>query len=63
LSCGDAVDIGTSSWCGVKAGQLGLARVKLRDTIDVVILQTLARRDDIASLTVEYADSPTVTDT
>jgi hypothetical protein len=37
--------------------------VKLRGTIDVVILQTPARRDDIASLTAEYADSPTVTDT
>jgi len=54
LSCGDAVDIGTSSWCGVKAGQLGGGWVKLRGTIDVVTLQTLARRDDIASLTAGY---------
>jgi hypothetical protein len=54
LSCGHAVDIGTSSWCGVKAGQLGGGRVKLRGTIDVVTLQTLARRDDIASLTAGY---------
>jgi superfamily II DNA or RNA helicase len=45
--------IETSSWCGVKAGQLG-GRVKLRGTIDVVTLQTLARRDDIASLTAGY---------
>src|SRR5580693_6502139 len=45
--------IETSSWCGVKAGQPG-GWVKLRGTIDVVTLQTLARRDDIASLTAGY---------
>jgi superfamily II DNA or RNA helicase len=39
---------------GVKAGQLGGGRVKLRGTIDVVTLQTLARRDDIAGLTAGY---------
>jgi superfamily II DNA or RNA helicase len=39
---------------GVKAGQLGGGRAKLRGTIDVVTLQTLARRDDIAALTAGY---------
>ena len=39
---------------GVKAGQLGGGRAKLRGTIDVVTLQTLARRDDIAELTAGY---------
>src|SRR5262249_20299497 len=31
---------------GVKAGQLGGGRSKLRGTVDVVTLQTLSRRDD-----------------
>ncbi|HEV2377011.1 MAG TPA: DEAD/DEAH box helicase family protein [Streptosporangiaceae bacterium] len=39
---------------GVKAGQLGGGRAKLRGTIDIVTLQTLARRDDIATLTAGY---------
>ena len=39
---------------GVKAGQLGGGRAKLRGTIDIVTLQTLARRDDIADLTAGY---------
>ena len=39
---------------GVKAGQLGGGRAKLRGTIDVVTSQTLARRDDIAALTAGY---------
>jgi superfamily II DNA or RNA helicase len=43
-----------AEFLGVKAGQLGGGRAKLRGTIDVVTLQTLARRDDIASLTAGY---------
>jgi superfamily II DNA or RNA helicase len=39
---------------GVKAGQLGGGRAKLRGTVDVVTLQTLARRDDVATLTAGY---------
>ena len=39
---------------GVKAGQLGGGRTKLRGTINIVTLQTLARRDDIAGLTARY---------
>jgi superfamily II DNA or RNA helicase len=38
----------------VKAGQLGGGRAKLRGTIDIVTLQTLARRDNIAELTAGY---------
>ena len=38
----------------VKAGQLGGGRAKLRGSIDVVTLQTLSRRDDIADLTAGY---------
>ncbi len=38
----------------VKAGQLGGGRAKLRGTIDIVTLQTLARRDDIADLAASY---------
>ncbi len=36
---------------GVKAGQLGGSRTKVRGVVDVAMLQTLARQDDIASLT------------
>jgi superfamily II DNA or RNA helicase len=43
-----------SEFLGVKAGQLGGGRAKLRGTIDVVTLQTLSRRDDIADLTAGY---------
>lgn len=39
---------------GVKAGQLGGGRKKTTGTIDVAMLQTLARRDDIAGLTDRY---------
>jgi superfamily II DNA or RNA helicase len=39
---------------GVKPGQLGGGRAKLRGTIDVAMLQTLARRADVAELTVGY---------
>jgi len=39
---------------GVTAGQLGGGRTKLRGTIDVVTLQTLARRDDLPELTAGY---------
>ena len=39
---------------GVTAGQLGGGRTKLRGTIDIVTLQTLARRDDLAELTAGY---------
>ena len=43
-----------AEFLGVKAGQLGGGRAKLRGTIDVVTLQTLARRDDIPGLTAGY---------
>jgi superfamily II DNA or RNA helicase len=43
-----------AEFLGVKAGQLGGGRAKLRGTIDVVTLQTLSRRDDIAALTAGY---------
>ncbi len=39
---------------GVKAGQLGGGRAKIRGTIDIITLQTLARRDDIPALTAGY---------
>ena len=39
---------------GVKAGQLGGGRAKLRGSIDVVTMQTLSRRDDVAELTAGY---------
>jgi superfamily II DNA or RNA helicase len=43
-----------TEFLGVKAGQLGGGRTKLRGTIDVITLQTLARRDDVADLTAGY---------
>jgi len=43
-----------AEFLGIKAGQLGGGRAKLRGTIDVVTLQTLARRDDIPGLTAGY---------
>jgi superfamily II DNA or RNA helicase len=43
-----------AEFLGVKAGQLGGGRAKLRGSIDVVTLQTLARRDDVAELTTGY---------
>jgi superfamily II DNA or RNA helicase len=39
---------------GVTAGQLGGGRARMRGTVDVVTLQTLARRDDIAEVTAGY---------
>jgi superfamily II DNA or RNA helicase len=39
---------------GVKSGQLGGGRAKLRGTVDVVTLQTLARQADVAELTAGY---------
>ena len=51
-----------AEFLGVKAGQLGGGRAKLRGSIDVITLQTLSRRDDIADLTAGYglvvADTP-----
>jgi hypothetical protein len=38
----------------MKPGELGGGRARLRGTIDVVTLQTLARRDDVAGLTGGY---------
>jgi len=38
----------------VAAGQLGGGRSKLRGTVDIVTLQTLARRDDVPELTAGY---------
>jgi superfamily II DNA or RNA helicase len=43
-----------AEFLGIKAGQLGGGRAKLRGTVDVITLQTLARRDDIAELTAAY---------
>ncbi len=43
-----------SEFLGVKAGQLGGGRAKLRGSIDLITLQTLSRRDDIAELTAGY---------
>ncbi len=39
---------------GVKPGQLGGGRKKIRGTIDVAMLQTLARHDDIDAVTAGY---------
>jgi hypothetical protein len=39
---------------GVKPGKLGGGRAKLRGTVDVVMLQTLARRTDVGELTAGY---------
>src|ERR1019366_6943334 len=39
---------------GIAPGQLGGGRSKIRGIIDVVTLQTLARRDDVASLPAGY---------
>ena len=43
-----------AEFLGVKAGQLGGGRAKLRGSVDVVTLQTLARRDDVPELTAGY---------
>jgi superfamily II DNA or RNA helicase len=43
-----------AEFLGVKAGQLGGGRAKLRGCVDVVTLQTLSRRDDVAELTAGY---------
>jgi superfamily II DNA or RNA helicase len=43
-----------SELLGITAGQLGGGRTRTRDVIDVAMLQTLARKDDIASLTGGY---------
>src|SRR5215510_12747401 len=43
-----------AEFLGVKAGQLGGGRAKLRGSIDVVTLQTLSRREDVAELTAGY---------
>ncbi|MDR3201534.1 MAG: DEAD/DEAH box helicase [Bifidobacteriaceae bacterium] len=42
------------AFLGVKAGQLGGGRKKLRGGIDIMISRTLERRDDIAELTKGY---------
>src|SRR5258705_8732929 len=39
---------------GIAPRQLGGGRSKIRGIIDVVTLQTLARRDDVAALTAGY---------
>jgi len=39
---------------GIKAGQLGGGRTKRGGVIDVAMLQTLARRDDVAEVTAAY---------
>jgi superfamily II DNA or RNA helicase len=43
-----------AQFLGVRAGQLGGGRAKLRGAVDIITLQTLARRDDIADLTAGY---------
>jgi len=43
-----------AEFLGVKAGQLGGGRAKLRGSIDVVTLQTLSRRQDVVELTAGY---------
>ena len=43
-----------AKFLGVTAGQLGGGRAKLRGSVDVVTLQTLSRRDDVAELTGGY---------
>ncbi|MDT3444260.1 MULTISPECIES: DEAD/DEAH box helicase [unclassified Pseudofrankia] len=43
-----------AEFLGIKAGQLGGGRAKLRGTVDILTLQTLARREDIAELTAGY---------
>jgi superfamily II DNA or RNA helicase len=43
-----------SSLLGVKAGQLGGGRAKVRGKVDILTLQTLARRDDVETLTAGY---------
>ena len=43
-----------AQFLGIKAGQLGGGRARLRGTIDVITLETLSRRDDIAALTSAY---------
>jgi superfamily II DNA or RNA helicase len=43
-----------AEFLGIKAGQLGGGRAKLRGTIDVITLQTLSRRHDIPELTAGY---------
>jgi superfamily II DNA or RNA helicase len=43
-----------AEFLGVKAGQLGGGRARLRGAIDIVTLQTLSRRDDIPELTEGY---------
>jgi hypothetical protein len=47
-----------SEFLGIKAGQLGGGRARLRGTVDVITLQTLARRDDIAELGPQPGGSP-----
>ena len=43
-----------SEFLGVKAGQIGGGRAKLRGTIDIATLQTLTRRTDVGELTAGY---------
>jgi superfamily II DNA or RNA helicase len=43
-----------AEFLGIKAGQLGGGRAKLRGTVDVITLQTLSRRSDIPELTAGY---------
>jgi superfamily II DNA or RNA helicase len=43
-----------AEFLGVKPGQLGGGRAKLRGSVDIATLQTLARRSDVGQLTAGY---------
>ena len=43
-----------SSLLGVKAGQLGGGRAKIKGKVDILTLQALASRDDVGTLTAGY---------
>ncbi len=43
-----------SEFLGVKPGQLGAGRSKLRGAVDIATLQTLSRRSDVGELTAGY---------
>jgi len=48
------IDVGLYQHLGIKPGQLGGGRTKTLGVIDIAMLQTLTRRDNIAELTARY---------